>query len=218
MTDLPSIRSSTKPAYIYLNNANIVNKAVCCWKKGLPMAAIKPKNKNCSLCSTQFIATSNRQYICSPECALAWNSTINQQTGCWEKQGPYRGQRGYCAVQHKGDDDYGHRFSYRLLIGPIPDDMIVRHKCDNPPCFNPDHLELGTHDQNMEDMRSRNRSGLGRRNTQAKLTEIEVLEIASSAESRQTLAERFGVHPSNIRSIQSGNSWSHITGIGRTIQ
>ena len=205
-------------AWIDLNNANGCWLTVSCWKKGIPMAAVKPKTIHCSLCATPFLATSARQYICSSECALAWNSSINHQTGCWEKHGPYRGQRGYCAVQHKGDNEYGHRFSYRLLIGPIPDGMIVRHKCDNPPCFNPDHLELGTHEQNMEDMRLRGRSQTGSRNTGAKLTEDQVLEIVASSDDYKTLGKRFSVHPANIRAIKSGKSWSHLTGIGRTVQ
>lgn len=79
---------------------------------------------------------------------------VTDSTACWTWEGAMSGEGeryGY----------YGgmgaHRFSWILANGPIPAGLFVRHKCDNPPCVNPAHLELGTHQQNMEDMIERQR-------------------------------------------------------------
>lgn len=79
--------------------------------------------------------------------------------GCWEWRGP-RSARGYGSLNTADGRLYAHRVAYELHNGPIPDGLVVRHKCDNPPCVNPNHLEIGTQLDNIQDSveRGRNRN------------------------------------------------------------
>lgn len=54
-----------------------------------------------------------------------------------------------------------HRVAYMLINGVIPEQHVVRHKCDNPKCCNPHHLETGTHLQNDMDRTKRGRTRNG---------------------------------------------------------
>jgi len=56
------------------------------------------------------------------------------------------------------DGQLAHRVAFAFERGPVPDGMFVLHSCDNPPCVNPGHLRLGTHVDNMREMRERRRS------------------------------------------------------------
>lgn len=64
---------------------------------------------------------------------------------------------GYVSL-HDGTNERAHRFSYKKHKGEIPEGMHVLHTCDNQPCTNPRHLFLGTHQDNMEDMKRKGRA------------------------------------------------------------
>lgn len=54
-----------------------------------------------------------------------------------------------------------HRYAWILTYGEPPAGAHIMHKCDNPPCCNPAHLQLGDHDTNMKDMKAKGRQNSG---------------------------------------------------------
>jgi hypothetical protein len=77
---------------------------------------------------------------------------------CWEWNGP-RTKGGYGATWVNGKKRMTHRLAYEWAKGPIPPGMYVMHRCDNPPCCNPDHLAIGTPSENQQDRLAKGRNG-----------------------------------------------------------
>jgi len=87
--------------------------------------------------------------------------TPNDETGCWEWNGPYT-RSGYGMLTVDKKVKRSHRLVWEMLVGPIPNDgsahgICVCHKCDNPKCVNINHLFLGTMADNVRDRDAKNR-------------------------------------------------------------
>lgn len=81
---------------------------------------------------------------------------------CIEWTGATTGN-GYGQKRSKGKRVKVHRLVWAEANGPIPQGLKVLHTCDNPPCYNLEHLYLGTHAKNMQDMADRGRTANGRK-------------------------------------------------------
>ena len=134
---------------------------------------------------------------------------------CWLWGGTISGSMGYGSFSVASSRCFAHRFSYEYFHGRIPEGMVVRHRCDNPLCVNPWHLETGTHKDNALDRVIRNRSTRGSTNGSAKLTEQQVLDIFHDERLPTRIAEDYGVDHTTVRNIKNGKNWAHLTGVKR---
>jgi len=142
-----------------------------------------------------------------------------QPNGCLEWTG-YINAAGYAQLPVGSLRDNTRRLvgAHRIVVehhtgAPIPDGLVVRHKCDNPPCLDIAHLEVGTRAENSNDMVTRGRSNKGARNGRAKLTEERVLEArrqAGAGVSIADLARSAGVSYHSMHRLINGKTWRHV--------
>lgn len=96
---------------------------------------------------------------CSPACrdryrfaraVVGFETRVERTAECWLWRGIINPQTGY-GQTHRLLGGSAHRASWRIHRGEIPKGLCVLHRCDNPPCVNPDHLFLGTMRDNTQD-------------------------------------------------------------------
>jgi hypothetical protein len=76
--------------------------------------------------------------------------------GCWLWLGSHNGRYGEIRLG-TGRKEYAHRWIYRELFGAIPPGMVIMHRCDNPRCVRPSHLDVGTQRDNIRDAAAKGR-------------------------------------------------------------
>ena len=136
--------------------------------------------------------------------------------GCWNCTSHYiKPNIGYPLVVYNGKRITMSRYMYLIHKGDIPEGLEIRHKCDNRKCINPDHLEVGTHSDNMQDMLKRNgRQHLaGSKNPHAKLNEnkvIGILNLYESGKRQIDIARVYNVDRKTINDIVHKKTWKHI--------
>ena len=133
---------------------------------------------------------------------------VSEELGhCWEwKGGSYTTGYGQLSKKTWGDD-YTHRWSWMHYNNKaIPDKMLVRHKCDNRCCVNPDHLEIGTKPDNVRDMTERHYKPHNRLFTKEQIQEIKTLREAGIM--YKDIAEKFNCNRRTIERIFTGQHYS----------
>lgn len=141
---------------------------------------------------------------------------------CWlwtgaTKQGGYGRIEMKCRALGLRQAYLAHRLSYELNSGSVPDaELSVRHSCDNPPCVNPNHLLLGTHQDNMDDRTERGRTFRpigalsGRNKIGTDDDAVFIRQAVASGTPRKLLASQYDVHVQTIHDIVSRKSWKHV--------
>ncbi len=114
--------------------------------------------------------------------------------------------KGYGILKRKGRQFRATRLVWEECFGPIPDGMCILHRCDNPPCVNPEHLFLGTRGDNNRDARAK-----GRSRGKARLTPDQVREIRASTESHAAAGRRYGITGESVWYLRAGKSYRWVT-------
>lgn len=144
-------------------------------------------------------------------------SYLDPDTQCWVFTGATT-TYGYgeivFKIEGKSITGYVHRVSYQEHVGPIPAGLEICHSCDNPPCWNPDHLFAGTRLQNMQDKVGKGRHIRGEATYNAKLTEDQVREIrhmyATGDFTQQEISNTFGIARRSVSFIVLRQRWKHV--------
>ena len=122
---------------------------------------------------------------------------------CTEHDG-YIMPNGYGQVRRQGKTWLAHRWSAHAAHGPCPPGQVVRHKCDNRRCINPEHLEYGSQGDNLNDRKER-------ATQYRKLGKEDIPQIRKRLAEGATLAQvgrEFGVSYVMIRYIRDGKQWA----------
>lgn len=136
---------------------------------------------------------------------------------------------GYGVTSKNGKQVYVHRLAYEEKFGPIPKGYVIAHKCDNPSCYNADHLFACTQKENLEDMKRKGRSAKGEKHrskkhpelvlrgeniANSKLTDSQVLKIRDMYIPRKVslsmIAKEFGIAFQTVSKIVNRKMWTHI--------
>jgi len=136
---------------------------------------------------------------------------IIRPNGCWEWQlGKDKG--GYGKASANGGTIRAHRLSFSAFVRELGDNEQGLHKCDNPPCCNPEHIYAGTHQNNVDDKVRKGRQIKERQCWKTKLDlqdSVEIKVILSSGLVSQTkIGEMYGVSQFAISQIALGKSWA----------
>lgn len=136
-----------------------------------------------------------------------------QQVGeCIEWVG-WRNDDGYGRLRINKRRFFAHRVAMSIhLADGFDGDKQVLHKCDNPSCVNPEHLFLGTHAENMADMKAKGRAKSGRYSGQnhpaCKLNPETAKAIRSDKRSQRQIAKDYGVCQQTISAIKREKTWT----------
>lgn len=135
---------------------------------------------------------------------------IDKESGCWNCTSHFK-NNGYPKISRNGHQTNIGRYIYETYYDKkLEAGLVIRHKCDNPSCINPEHLVSGTVKQNSQDMVERNRA------SRQVLTKEQVLEIKTlliyTDYTASKIGEMFGVGFGAIASIRDGQTWTFVTG------
>ena len=159
--------------------------------------------------------------------------TIREEEDCWEWNGAHN-SRGLpmfifskldrasydLKLQFGTDSERGitaQRVMWGVIVGPVPYNKVVYHKCNNRNCMNPKHLELGSKQDQSDHRIDSERQAVGDSHGKSKLTPSEAREIYQrffeDEITQSELAQQYNIDDSTVSNIINGHIWSHSTGM-----
>jgi len=169
------------------------------------------KNRRCAIHHEKFILNAERR---NPDIWLFVDKSGGPDA-CWPWTGHRHPKQNYGMKVVNGKRVFAHRLLWEEFNGSIPEGLIIRHKCDNPPCVNPNHLDIGTYKDNAHDRDSRGRHVAlrGADNggaTQTDESVIAIIKMKKAGGTYKDISAKFGVCIATVYNIVSGKSWRHI--------
>ena len=111
----------------------------------------------------------------------------------------------------KTDDHTSQLTAYGIVLelftGEPPNNRQALHSCDNHICCNPHHLRWGSHQDNMNDMKERERHGM------PKTVVRSILKLRSEGKTQKEIAKIYGISRETISAIETGRSHKELTNI-----
>lgn len=160
-----------------------------------------------------------RTYIRTPQQRFEEKFIPDPNSGCWLWIGSIDriGYGQFKFGRQYAPNEKAHRTAWKIYRGDIPHGMHVLHSCDVRCCVNPDHLRLGTHQDNMRDKmtRGRHRSVTGIEHHSAKVSDAQVIEMRRKAAvgvGQRALAREYGLAKTTVKAIISRQTWRHVNG------
>lgn len=127
---------------------------------------------------------------------------IKKGPGCWLWTGSANGPRKQYGTFN---GQRAHRIAYSLWMADIPDGMFVCHHCDTPLCVRPDHLFLGTAQDNSDDMVRK-----GRQYSKLRPHDVTAIKILVRHFTQVMVALKYRISRSHISNIVAGRRWGHL--------
>lgn len=132
-------------------------------------------------------------------------TNLDKPEECWEYTGYYNAHRRTPYYSYQGRKVIPYRLVWELFKGePIPEGKMILHKCDNRKCCNPRHMSVGDHQENIDDMKERERHGLPHHTVRA------IRKVAESGMPHSAIAKQYGTSRRNITAIVNHETYKHV--------
>lgn len=135
---------------------------------------------------------------------------VEQANGCWNCTSHKLNKSGYPGTSRGGTVRNISKFMYEECFGQVPKGMVVRHKCDNRLCINPEHLEIGTSKENSRDMvmRGRVQRGFDRYNHVLTPETLRIIRTSPQTKNSLQIAQELNVSHMAVWRARRGKTYA----------